>query len=228
MTHSLSQKLQLMKLAKYISSVGGKKTSDCGGISNRIILICLPFIVQHLTYIYNVCTKHNCFPSNLETAKVIPLPNGKDLSNINNYCPISVLSSISKPLEKHVHRHLLKYLEKLMLPGRGHTSVDPIPLKQHLQYNNFILVHKVVHNKLPTYLRQLLHAGTRSNVNSRSSIFVLPKTRLGLYKMSFSCSGSYCWNMLPSDLKNTCSIDIFKYKILQHFHSGRDMRQSDC
>ena len=33
--------------------------------------------------------------------------------------------------------------------------------------------------------------------------------------MCFSYSGSYCWNMLPSDPKNTCSIDTFKYKILR-------------
>ena len=119
-------------------------------------------------------------------------------------------------------------LSSQMLPGRGHTSVDPLPLKQHPQYDKCILVHKVVHNKSPAYVRQELHAGTRSNVNSRKSIFVLPKTRIDLYKMSFSYSGSYCWKLLPSDLKNTYSIDKFKCKILQHFSSDCDMRQSDC
>ena len=44
-----------------------------------------------------------------------------------------------------------------------------LSLKQHLHYNLCILVHKVVHNKSPAYLRQLLHAGIRSNVNSRNS-----------------------------------------------------------
>ena len=101
-------------------------------------------------------------------------------------------------------------------------------LKQHLQSNKCILVHKVVHSKSPAYLRQLPHAGTSSNVNSSNSILGLPKTRIDLYKMSFSYFGSYCWNMLPNDLENTCSIDTFKYKILQHFCSDCDMRQSDC
>ena len=46
-----------------------------------------------------------------------------------------------------------------MLSGRGgYTSVDLLPLKQHLQYNKCILVPKGIHNKSPTYLRQLLHA----------------------------------------------------------------------
>ena len=48
-------------------------------------------------------------------AKVVPLPKAKDLNDINNYCPISVLSSISKPLEKHVHKQLLKYLDRFNL-----------------------------------------------------------------------------------------------------------------
>ena len=60
-----------------------------------------------------------------------------------------------------------------MLPRRGHTSVNPLPLKQHLKSNKCILIHKVIHNKSPTYLRQLLHAGTRSNGNSRKSFSFL-------------------------------------------------------
>ena len=62
----------------------------------------LPYTVQHRTYVYNLCINHNCFPSDFKTAKVVPLPKAKGLTDINNYRPISVLSSISKPLEKHV------------------------------------------------------------------------------------------------------------------------------
>ena len=78
-------------------------------------MLYLPYIVQHLTYVYNLCINHNCFLSDLKTAKVVPLPKAKDLTDINNYRPISILSSISKPLEKHVHKHLLKYLDRYNL-----------------------------------------------------------------------------------------------------------------
>ena len=129
-----------------------------------------------------------------------------------------------------VHKRAVNVLRAVSqkIPGRGHTSVGPLPLKQHLQYNKCILVHKVVNDKWPACLRQLLHAGKRNDVKSRNSVFVLPKRRIDLHKMSFSYSGSYCCNMLPSDLTNTYSIDIFKYKILRHFSSDYDMRQSEC
>ena len=146
------------------------------------------------------------------------------VSNVwNSRSDVSIKKLIS------VHKRAVKVLHAFsqMLPGRGHTSVDPLPLKQHLQCNKCILMHKVVHNKSPACLRQLLRAGTRSDVNSRNNIFVLPKTRIDLYTISFSYSGSYRWNMLPSDFKNTCSVDTLKYKILQHFRSNCDMRQLD-
>ena len=61
------------------------------------------------------------FLFDLKTAKVVPLSKAKDLTDINNYRPISVLSSISKPLEKHVHKHLLKYLDRFE-PNHTHQS----------------------------------------------------------------------------------------------------------
>ena len=88
-------------------------------------MLSLPYIVQHLTYVYNLCISHNCFPSDLRMAKVVPLPKAKDLTDINNCHPISVLSSISKPLEKHVHKHLLKYLDRFNLIHTHQSGVRP-------------------------------------------------------------------------------------------------------
>ena len=76
----------------------------------------------------------------------------------------------------------------------------PLPLIEHLQYNKCILVHKVMHNKSPQYLRQLVHNGARNDHSSQNNIFMLPKTRIDIYKMSFAYSGSFCWNALPRNL----------------------------
>ena len=48
-------------------------------------------------------------------AKVVPLPKSTDKTNPTNYRPISLLSVLSKLLEKHVHIYLNDYLEKRQL-----------------------------------------------------------------------------------------------------------------
>ena len=85
---------------------------------------------------------------------------------------------------KSVHKRAVKDLcaASPILTGRGHISYGPLPLKEHLQCNKCILVHKVIHNKSPQYLRQLVHTGARSDHSSRNSIFILPKTRIDIYE----------------------------------------------
>ena len=108
--------ITVYEVGKLISSMKNKKSSGFDEISPRILKLALPYIVESLTYIYNLCIEHNVFPEQLKHAKVIALPKSrKDLSDVNNYRPISLLSSLSKPLEKHIHNHLLRYLEHRQL-----------------------------------------------------------------------------------------------------------------
>ena len=120
---------------------------------------------------------------------------------------------------KAVHKRAVKVLcaASPMLTGRGHISYGPLPLKEHLQCNKCILVHKVICNKSPQYLRQLVHTGACND--HKKSILILPKTRTDIYKMSFAYSGSLCWNALPRRLKIACSVSTFKSEALQHFRT---------
>ena len=43
----------------------------------------------------------NVFPTVLKKAKVIPLRKSKELSDPNNFRPISILSLLSKPIERY-------------------------------------------------------------------------------------------------------------------------------
>lgn len=88
-----------------------KKSTGPDGISAQILKLSLPYIVSSVTYIYNLCISQNIFPSKLKEAKVIPLPKSKDLSDMNNYRPISLLPVLSKPIERHVQKHLQSYFD---------------------------------------------------------------------------------------------------------------------
>ena len=83
-----------------------------------------------------------------------------------------------------VHKRAVKVFRAApqTLPGRGHSSADPLPLKQHLQYDKCIFVHKNVRNKSPAYLKQPPHSGTRGNVNSSRFFLFFLKQELAPIK----------------------------------------------
>ena len=85
----------------------------------------LPYIVEPLTYIYNLCIKRNTFPSSLKLAKVIPLPKVDDKSKPDNFRPISLLPLLSKPLERHFHKHLYMYLQERSLLHINQSGFRP-------------------------------------------------------------------------------------------------------
>ena len=55
------------------------------------------------------------FPKNLKLAKILPLHKAESRSDMNNYRPIALLSSISKVFEKLMHSRIYIYLEKFDL-----------------------------------------------------------------------------------------------------------------
>ena len=94
-----------------ITQLKSKKSMGPDKISPSLLKLSLPYVVEPLTYIYNLCIKQSTMPTALKTAQVLPLPKSKDHSDLNNFRPISLISTLSKPLERHIHKHLMEYLE---------------------------------------------------------------------------------------------------------------------
>ena len=91
--------LTVIEVNKMISELKNKKSMGPDNIPVKLLKIAIPFIIGPLTYAYNLCISKNIFPSTLKIAKVIPIPKSKDVTNPLNFRPISILSSLSKPLE---------------------------------------------------------------------------------------------------------------------------------
>jgi len=96
----------------YITSLKDKNSFGFDGISSKILKFSLPHTIDSLTYLFNLCISNNYYPSAFKYAKVIPLFKKGDKHDVNNYRPISLLSTISKPLERHIHRYLISFLGK--------------------------------------------------------------------------------------------------------------------
>ena len=49
------------ELGKYISRLKNKKSSGLDGISNQLLKLSLPYIIDSLTYVFNLCIEKNVF-----------------------------------------------------------------------------------------------------------------------------------------------------------------------
>ncbi len=56
---------------------------------------------------------------------MIPLPKTNDLSEPNNFRPISILPLLSKPIERHIHKHLLNFLTEHNLLCQSQSGFRP-------------------------------------------------------------------------------------------------------
>ena len=66
-----------------------------------------PIIYSPLTYVINLSLKQGIFSDSLKVAKVIPIFKQGSLSLCTNYCPISVLSALSKIFERCILNQLI-------------------------------------------------------------------------------------------------------------------------
>lgn len=98
-----------------INKLDNKKSMGTDNITVHILKISIPYVLDSLTTVYNRCIQENIFPDCFKDAKVVPLPKCKDVSSMDDFRPISILSILSKPLEKHVQNNLLKYMEEKYL-----------------------------------------------------------------------------------------------------------------
>ena len=69
-----------------------------------------PEIAAPLSHIFNLSLRSGVFPNKLKQARVIPIFKSGDHLDCDNYRPISLLSSISKILEKIVSEKLIYHL----------------------------------------------------------------------------------------------------------------------
>ena len=94
-----------------VKSCKPKHSYDCDGISMYVITKVIHQFVKPLVYIFYLSFSTGIFPNVMKTAKVIPLYKNGKKSDFSNYRPISLLSQISKILEKLFNVRLEHFLE---------------------------------------------------------------------------------------------------------------------
>ena len=97
-----------------IGIIKTKKAVRENDITNKLLKLSNAVISPFLCNIFNSCI-HQEFPNSLKIAEVVPVFKKEDSNLLTNYCPISILSQLSKIFEKLIFTRINNYLEKYHL-----------------------------------------------------------------------------------------------------------------
>ena len=88
--------------------------------------------------------------------------------------------------------------------------------------SKLMIAYKALHAQVPIYLTELFHgkANTRTLRSPDELSLAVPKYKLQTYGLgAFSVAAPTLWNKLPSHVRNSKSINVFK-NILKHSYSN--------
>ena len=80
-------------------------------ISPKVLKRAASILTVPLLHIFNCSLRTGVFPDKLKKAKVIPIYKSGNVTEIQNYRPISILPAFGKVLEKIIAHRLVNYLE---------------------------------------------------------------------------------------------------------------------
>ncbi len=97
-------------IQKVIKKLQPKMSYDANGVSSKMIKFIGEEISIPLAHIFNISLREGVFPEKLKLCRVIPIFKTDNPLECDNFRPISLLSSISKVLEKIVAEKLIAHL----------------------------------------------------------------------------------------------------------------------
>ena len=96
-------------IIKVIDSLKLKTSYGIDQISNKLLKYLKNELSSPISRIINQCFLTGVFPEKLKIAKVIPLYKKKDKTLLENYRPVSILSSVSKVFERTMYNQIYQY-----------------------------------------------------------------------------------------------------------------------
>ena len=95
-----------------------------------------------------------------------------------------------------------------------------LPIKYRIQFKVLLLVNKSLNDKGPKYLKELIiwYIASHSLCSASSNCLVEPRTNLKTCgERAFSVAAPRLWNMWPGSIKDSNSVDTFKWSLKTYF-----------
>ena len=100
------------EIIKLILSLKTSNAQGWDGIAVNIVKKSYHNCIDILTHVIHLSFSKGVFPSEMKTAKVIPLYKNDNNMVVNNYRPISILPVFSKLLERLMYNRLISFINK--------------------------------------------------------------------------------------------------------------------
>ena len=105
------QPATLPELSQCIRRMSASRSVGLDGVPIFAVRKCFPVIASHLLHLINLSLSTKVFPNRWKTACILPIPKSGDPTVPSNNRSISLLSVLSKILEKVVCTQLTSYLD---------------------------------------------------------------------------------------------------------------------
>ena len=120
-------------------------------------------------------------------------------------------------------QHVQNAVALLITLSRKHEHITPIlfnlhwlPINYHIMFKILLITYKAPNNLAPSYIRDLLipYIPSRQLRSSSKNLLFIPHVNLRTYgARAFSVAAPTLWNTLPSDIKNSPSVSVFKNRL---------------
>ena len=100
------------EILSYIQALDATKASGPDGISIKMLKYTATSVAPSLAKLFNISIKLGHFPTCWKTSSVVPIPKSSQHNEGANYRPISLLSVVSKLLERHIHQVITIHLNE--------------------------------------------------------------------------------------------------------------------
>ncbi|CAB4042484.1 Hypothetical predicted protein, partial [Paramuricea clavata] len=109
------KEIEICNIYNHLRTLKTTKAIGLDGIPAKLLRDSASVIAPSITSLFNLSLSTSTFPSDWKLARIIPIYKGKARNDPSNYRPISILPTLSKILEREVHKQLSTYLEALNL-----------------------------------------------------------------------------------------------------------------
>ena len=114
-----------LEVNRIVNKLKPGKDQSPDNISNWILRETSPALAEPLSILFNKCIAKGTFPVAWKQANVILLSKKGDMTQCNNYLPVSLLPCISKVFEKNIFQHLVRFLKNQNIVSSKQSGFIP-------------------------------------------------------------------------------------------------------